>query len=68
MTARLSEDDLIARFFAPLAGEGGLGLRDDAALLRPDPGHDLILTVDALVAGVHFFLDPFTVALDRPDT
>ena len=57
MTARLSEDDLIARFFAPLAGEGGLGLRDDAALLRPDPGHDLILTVDALVAGVHFFPD-----------
>jgi thiamine-monophosphate kinase len=51
---RLSEDELIARFFAPLAGEGGLGLRDDAALLRPAPGHELVLTVDGIAAGVHF--------------
>lgn len=51
---RPSEDELIARFFAPLAGEGGLGLRDDAALLRPAPGHDLVLTVDGIAAGVHF--------------
>jgi thiamine-monophosphate kinase len=51
---RPSEDELIARFFAPLAGEGGLGLRDDAALLRPVPGHDLVLTVDGIAAGVHF--------------
>ena len=29
---RSSEDDLIARYLAPLAGPGGLGLRDDAAL------------------------------------
>jgi len=53
----MSEDALIARFFAPIAGEGGLGLRDDAALLVPRPGHDLVLTVDAVVAGVHFFPD-----------
>lgn len=52
---RLSEDDLIATYFAPLAGEGGLSLRDDAALLRLSPGRDLILTKDVLVAGVHFF-------------
>ena len=51
---RPSEDELIARFFAPLAGEGGLGLTDDAALLRPAPGHDLVLTVDGIVSGVHF--------------
>ena len=25
--------------------------------LRPSPGHDLVLTVDAVVAGVHFFAD-----------
>src|SRR3954452_4600499 len=55
MTSPPSEDDLIARFFAPLAGAGGLGLRDDAALLRPAAGHDLVLTGDALVAGVPFF-------------
>ena len=51
---RLSEDELIARFFAPLAGEGALGLKDDAALLRPVPGHDLVLTVDGIATGVHF--------------
>jgi thiamine-monophosphate kinase len=52
--ARPSEDELIARHLAPLAGPGGLGLKDDAALLVPHPGHDLVLTVDAIVEGVHF--------------
>ena len=52
--ARPGEDDLIARFFAPLAGEAGLGLKDDAACLSPSPGHDLVLTTDALVESVHF--------------
>ncbi|QRM27503.1 thiamine-phosphate kinase [Microvirga sp. VF16] len=51
---RPGEDSLIARFFAPIAGEGGLGLKDDAARLTPKPGHDLVLTVDALVEHVHF--------------
>lgn len=58
---RPSEDALIARYFAPLAGAAGLGLRDDAALLAPSPGRDLVLTTDALAAGVHFFPD------DPPD-
>ena len=56
-TGRPSEDDLIARWFAPMAGAAGLGLRDDAACLTPPAGHDLVLTADALVAGVHFFPD-----------
>jgi thiamine-monophosphate kinase len=51
---RPGEDSLIARFFAPLAGEGALGLKDDAACLTPKPGHDLVLTADALVETVHF--------------
>mgnify|MGYP006282875765 FL=1 len=55
MTNRLSEDEIIARIFAPLAGLGSLDLRDDAALLSPPPGHQLVATTDALVAGVHFF-------------
>ncbi len=58
----MTEDDLIARFFAPLAGAGGLGLKDDAACVSPPPGCDLVVTVDALVAGVHFFPD------DPPDS
>ncbi len=60
--SRPSEDDLIAQFFAPLAGPGGLGLRDDAALLAPPPGTEIVATVDGLVAGVHFFAD------DPPDS
>ncbi len=61
MSPRLTEDQLIARIFAPFAGPAGLGLRDDAALLKLPPGDDLVLTTDALVAGVHFFAD------DPPD-
>src|SRR5215212_2665458 len=55
--SRPGEDELIARYFAPIAGEGALGLKDDVAVLRPRPGHDLVVTVDAVVAGVHFFAD-----------
>ena len=62
--SRPGEFDLIARYFAPMAGKGGLGLLDDAALLTPPVGHDLVLSKDALVAGVHFFADdpPETIA------
>ena len=38
MTDRPSEDDLIARYFAPLAGAAGLDLKDDAALMTPPTG------------------------------
>ena len=61
----ISEDDLIARFFAPIAGPGALALKDDAACLTPPPGCDLILTKDALVAGVHFFADDPPEAIAR---
>jgi thiamine-monophosphate kinase len=54
---RPSEDDLIARYFAPMAGEGGLGLRDDVALIGVTPGHQIVLTVDAIVEGVHFLAE-----------
>ncbi len=52
-----SEDDLIARYFAPIAGLGGLGLRDAVAVVPEAPGRDQVATADALVAGVHFFAD-----------
>jgi thiamine-monophosphate kinase len=54
---RPSEFELIARYFAPMAGEGALGLLDDAGIITPPPGHDLVITTDMLVAGVHFFPD-----------
>ena len=59
-----TEDDLIARLFAPLAGPGGLGLRDDAALIAPPAGMEIVATTDAIVAGVHYFPDdpPASVA------
>ena len=63
--SRPGEADLIARYFAPLAGPAGLGLRDDAALMRLAPGEDLVLTTDALVAGVHFFADDPPGAIAR---
>ena len=56
---RLSrEDALIQRVFAPIAThEGAFGLTDDAAAVAPPPGCELVLTIDTLVAGVHFFAD-----------
>lgn len=57
MKNRPSEFELIARYFAPLAGEGAFGLVDDAALLDVPAGKKLVVTQDALAAGVHFFAD-----------
>ena len=49
-----AEDDLIARYFRPLATHAGaLGLIDDAAILAA-PGEDIVVTTDAIVEGVHF--------------
>ncbi|MGN7123425.1 thiamine-phosphate kinase [Methylorubrum thiocyanatum] len=55
--ARAGEEALIARYFAPLSGPGAEGLRDDAASLVPALGQDLVVTADAIVAGVHYFPD-----------
>ncbi|GJD92842.1 thiamine-phosphate kinase [Methylobacterium iners] len=62
---RASEEALIARYFAPLAGPGGLALADDAAQLSPSPGHDLVLTADAIVAGVHYLADDPPASIAR---
>jgi len=56
-----AEFALIARHFRPLAGPGALDLQDDAAIVMPPAGRDLVLTVDAMVAEVHFLAD------DPPD-
>lgn len=63
-TANLpGEFELIARYFEPLARgfPGAFGLLDDAAVIAPPPGHELVAKTDAIVGGVHFLQD------DPPD-
>lgn len=62
MSAPSGEDDLIARYFRPIATDlGAFGLIDDAAAISGGRD-DIVVTVDAIVAGVHFLPD------DPPDT
>lgn len=55
----MTEFELIERYFGACAGNQyvHLGVGDDAALTIVPPGHELVTTVDTLVAGVHFFAD-----------
>ncbi|MCG8547006.1 MAG: thiamine-phosphate kinase [Alphaproteobacteria bacterium] len=60
MTLRQTgEFERIERIFAPLADAwpGALGLRDDAALVVPSAGCEIVVTMDTVVAGVHFVGD-----------
>lgn len=53
----MAEFDVIARYFAPHAGAAGLGLRDDAACFTVPSDHQLVISTDALVSGVHYLSD-----------
>jgi thiamine-monophosphate kinase len=55
----MTEFEFIKTHLAPLAGPEGLGLLDDAAQLVPPAGHDLVLTKDTFVEGVHFPLGEY---------
>src|SRR5581483_5464483 len=46
-------------FLAPLAAgfPGAFGLQDDCAVIAPEPGDELVVKTDPIVAGVHFPLD-----------
>jgi thiamine-monophosphate kinase len=60
---RPGEFELIARYFRPLAAaRGAFSLTDDAALVRPVAGEEIVITCDAIAEGVHFFAD------DPPDS
>ena len=64
MTGKVAnETELIQTYLAPLAAgfPGALGLADDCALIASDAAHDLVVTTDPIIAGVHFF------ASDRAD-
>ena len=58
MTGKVAnETELIQIYLAPLAAgfPGALGLSDDCALIASDAAHDLVVTTDPIIAGVHFF-------------
>ncbi|MFG1428386.1 thiamine-phosphate kinase [Roseixanthobacter glucoisosaccharinicivorans] len=60
------EDEFIGRFFRPIARDAAArGLLDDAAILTPPADCDLVLTKDAVVAGVHFFPDDPPASIAR---
>lgn len=52
-----SEFSLIDKFFNRPTPNTTLGIGDDAALLQPQPGMELAVSTDMLVAGTHFFAD-----------
>lgn len=56
---RGGEEEIVQRHFAPLAAgfPGAFGLADDCAALPVPPGHDLVVTTDPVIAGVHFLPD-----------
>jgi len=65
----LSEFELIQNCFtgpaaASLRSDVRLGIGDDCAILSPRPNHELLVSVDTLVAGVHFpaSISPYQVA------
>jgi thiamine-monophosphate kinase len=55
-TNALDEFGEIARLFRPLTrgAPGAFDLQDDAAVLPQRPGHDLVVTTDTIIEGVHF--------------
>ena len=58
MGALLDEKTIIADILAPLAiAPGAFGLSDDAAVVACPEGDELVVSLDTLAAGVHFFED-----------
>ncbi|MBO0766886.1 MAG: thiamine-monophosphate kinase, partial [Hyphomicrobiaceae bacterium] len=53
---RLHGEEAIIALLAPLTegAPGAFGLRDDCALLTPEPGTELVLKTDPIAEGVHF--------------
>jgi len=52
----VDEFEIIRRYFERAVSDDSIrvGIGDDGAVLRPDPGRDLITVIDTLVSGVHF--------------
>ncbi|MDF1750097.1 MAG: thiamine-phosphate kinase [Alphaproteobacteria bacterium] len=58
-SASTGEFDRISKYFRPLVKDapGALNLADDAAVFAVPDGHELVVTLDTLVEGVHFIGD-----------
>ena len=52
----MDENTFIRELLSPLAGQGALGLNDDAALLAQEGG-GLVVSTDLLAEGIHFLPD-----------
>lgn len=52
----MDEFEIIRRYFERAVADESIriGIGDDGAVLRPDPGRDLVTVIDTLVADVHF--------------
>ena len=44
----------IRDLLTPLSGKGAFDLKDDAGVISGIPGHEIVVTTDTIVAGVHF--------------
>ncbi len=55
----VSESDIIERYLRPLSVgfPGAFGLVDDCAAIAVPVGEELVMSMDAVAAGVHFFAD-----------
>lgn len=56
----MDEFEIIKKHFAGLTkprADVSLGIGDDAALLQPLPGHELVVTTDTLLVDHHFYFD-----------
>ena len=60
----MDEFDYIKKYFKPLTSAIGRGLIDDAAVYKPLPNYEIVITTDSIVEGVHFFgsEDPVDIA------
>ena len=51
----MNEFQYIKKYFKPLTNHIARELSDDAAVYKPYPNHEIVISTDSLVEGVHFF-------------